>query len=253
MITASHNKYTDNGIKIAAEDGSSLSNEWENIYSDIINSKNLYQDLINLNKNIGLTVGETFYNKSTPIINVAYDTRRSSEGLCKILCDCLKIINAKFNLYGLLTTPGLHFLTLINQLAFKNVKYNLDKFYFAPTETYWNFLQGGFKAFNIFYEKFYNSSNNLSSNEDMKYQNEILLDCGSGLAGFVSNNIANIVGDYLKISFINIDFLDYKNLNNLCGAEYVHKEKKIPINYKLDCKISKNLSFDGDVDRIIYL
>ena len=46
---------------------------------------------------------------------------------------------------------------------------------------------------------------------------------------------------------------NYKYLNEGCGAEHVHKEKLIPSNYPENVSTIKNLSFDGDVDRIIYL
>ena len=55
-----------------------------------------------------------------------------------------------------------------------------------------------------------------------------------------------------------INTVDTDKLNLECGAEYVHKKKKIPINLKEKFEELgvKNgvicLTFDGDADRIIY-
>lgn len=53
------------------------------------------------------------------------------------------------------------------------------------------------------------------------------------------------------MNLINTDVENPSNLNKDCGAEYVHKEQKIPINWKGE-PLSKNVSFDGDADRQIY-
>ena len=42
-------------------------------------------------------------------------------------------------------------------------------------------------------------------------------------------------------------------LNDQCGAEFVHKEQKLPLNYKeAEFLGQKCASFDGDADRLIY-
>ena len=42
-------------------------------------------------------------------------------------------------------------------------------------------------------------------------------------------------------------------MNELCGAEYVHKDQKVPRNYcEKEHKGRKCASFDGDADRLIY-
>ena len=41
-------------------------------------------------------------------------------------------------------------------------------------------------------------------------------------------------------------------LNSLCGAEYVQKENKLPMNIDQHKGVVKFASFDGDADRLIY-
>lgn len=253
MITASHNKYTDNGIKIAGLDGTSIPSSWEKIYTDIVNSKNIKSDLQTLIKNLLLqnhAKVKYFFRDNTPIINFAYDTRRSSEGLINIIINCLKIMNAKFHNYGIITTPALQFLTLANQMSYKQVHKNLNKFTFTNEEVYWKFLENSFFAFNIFCDKFYSSNKQIGV--ENKYEKDILIDCANGIGGYHAKNIAKLVGELLQVNVINADYTNYEYLNNNCGAEHVHKEKKVPINYPKE-GVVKNLSFDGDVDRIVYL
>jgi phosphoacetylglucosamine mutase len=250
-ITASHNKHTDNGIKIAGVKGESIDSEWENIFTVIINSKNLSQDMkaIIIKINQICRKNKYFFRDYTPVLNIAYDTRKSSEGLNKILTDCLKIYEAKYFVYGVLTTPALQYLTLLNQMAFKKVNSVLSQFSFTNVSEYWNFLGGIYFTFNTFYDQFYKSQIQNITN----YETELLVDCANGAAGYHYENINKIFNNKIKLKFINTNYKNYEFLNSQCGAEHVHKEKTLPINYPIELEISKNVSFDGDVDRIIYL
>ncbi len=142
--------------------------------------------------------------------------------------------------YELLTTPGLHFLTLFNQYL-----YNIDsrRFAFVDKEIYWKFLINGYKSFNLCYDKF------LTKRPSHKYENEITIDCANGLASCFTNIIRDIFVDDIKINFINTETENYEKLNNKCGAEYIHKDRKIPSDI---INTRKGVSFDGDVDRIVY-
>ncbi len=262
IITASHNKYTDNGLKIAAEDGHSISPEWENKYTKIVNSKNLKNDLENL-----LSEFKDFTNYE-PIINIACDTRRSSPGLTKIAIDAFKLMNAKYKDYGVLTAPAMHFLTLINQTVYKK---GAMAFKFVEAEEYWNYLRNSYNGFNLYYDKFYGNKNMNDKND--RYEKEVIIDCTFGAAAYNCNKILSIFGcetknnesdtneintdktstnknNTLQVKCINTDYTFHTYLNDQCGAEYVHKDRKLPKN--ADDKIFKNITVDGDVDRIIY-
>jgi phosphoacetylglucosamine mutase len=85
-ITASHNKYTDNGLKIASYNGESLEATWEKYYENIVNSKCLVDDLkafiLQLQE---MTSIKNFHKDNTAVVVFAYDTRRSSLKLSEIV------------------------------------------------------------------------------------------------------------------------------------------------------------------------
>ncbi len=250
MITASHNKYTDNGVKISGLNGESIDSDWEEKYTNIVNSKDLITDLKKLIQEIyhKSEKNKYFFRDYTPIISLAYDTRRSSPKLIKISEDALTLYSAKFHNYGVLTTPALQFLTYLNQMLFKKVNSILSQFYFVNSSEYWMFLKGVYMGFNNFSEQFL-----AIKPIEAKYENEMLIDCANGAAAFHFKKIAEIFGDRMKLKFININYEFYEGLNEACGAEHLHKIKTLPLNYTDEVKLVKNLSFDGDVDRIIYL
>jgi phosphomannomutase len=80
MVTASHNKYKDNGFKIAAFKGESAPLSWEEFFEDLVNTNNITTKLkeilekISLDKNISL---ENLLAIKANIC-VGYDTRPSS-------------------------------------------------------------------------------------------------------------------------------------------------------------------------------
>jgi phosphoacetylglucosamine mutase len=251
MVTASHNKYTDNGFKIAGEAGRMISLYWEGIYTKLVNAKNLSYTLktsIEELLNSDALVFKNYNKEIQPIVVLACDTRRSSPKLVGIITDCLYILNANFKNYGIQTTPALHFLTLLNQITVNSIGHK--SFDFVDSEQYWKFLTNGIMTFNLFYEKIY--SKNLVRDEPNKYENEFTMDCCNGIAGYHYKKIIEIFAETVKIHSYNTNYSEITALNDSCGAEYVHKEKNIPVNYFKDAYI-KNISYDGDVDRIVYL
>ena len=56
----------------------------------------------------------------------------------------------------------------------------------------------------------------------------------------------------INVTIINDDVKNPDLLNEGCGAEYVHKDQKFPLNFENHPKIKKCASFDGDADRLIY-
>lgn len=63
--------------------------------------------------------------------------------------------------------------------------------------------------------------------------------------------IANKLRGYLDIELVNTATEDWAKLNEGCGAEFVHKEGKLPSEVDADSP-KKAASFDGDADRLIY-
>lgn len=81
MITASHNKYKDNGFKIAAFRGESAPNSWESYFTNLVNTKNLIEYfkayITKLSEETNRTIDEIMNIKG--LICYGYDTRPSSK------------------------------------------------------------------------------------------------------------------------------------------------------------------------------
>ena len=56
------------------------------------------------------------------------------------------------------------------------------------------------------------------------------------------------ISQVLKINLINTNYEKTEELNHDCGAEYVHKDQKLPVNFEQKPG-EKCVSFDGDADR----
>ncbi|MCQ2820533.1 MAG: hypothetical protein MJ252_24985 [archaeon] len=236
MLSASHNVYTDNGIKLAGIKGEMVSEDSEKFFVEIANTKNLRETMIEITKKIQLKTNK-FY------ILIGHDTRESNENFVKIITKCLECFSdCKYKCYGIVTTPCLHFLTYFSQIMYKKNKIQFD---FPPLENYWKFLKLSYEDYMNFYCKYIGK-------EDTRKEKEFYIDCANGTAAFCKDNIKEIMSSNksLKISFINTDYKNFKILNDGCGAEFVHKSKAFPAQYNKEVK--ENLAFDGDVDRIIY-
>ena len=93
MITASHNPYTDNGVKLMYYDGTMLSPEDELFMVESVQKKIVYKSLV---------------RKSTIIIGM--DTRESSEEIKKLIIRGIRNADQESTIVelGLVTTPELH-------------------------------------------------------------------------------------------------------------------------------------------------
>lgn len=242
MLTASHNRYTDNGIKIAGENGETLSKDKEILYEEIVNSKNLSETIEATWNKLDIKT-DAKDNELRCICLLGMDTRRSGPMLSEAIIKAFKAFPfCEYKFYQIVTTPCLHFLTLASQLGYKKLGIK-HKMLFPEEKDYWTFISKAYEAFMSFHLQ----CGGQTSFD--KYEDSITIDCSAGCASYVITHIANAVPS-LKTTFINIDFSKYERLNEQCGAEFVHKERKYPLNYTFANK--KSLSFDGDVDRIIY-
>jgi phosphoacetylglucosamine mutase len=241
MITASHNPYQDNGIKISGDFGVMITPEEEDIAVEIANSKNLKETLLSVIKKLNIT-------QTRSIIVLAHDTRRSSPKLANLMKQALDVLHCEYHFYDIVTTPCLQFLNLISILAFEKIGIK-NKMIFPPVQDYWDFLAKAYKDYNSFFAEHFCEPNRVLKN----YDRELCIDCSCGIAAVVKDNIQKIMESNtdLKISFINFDTSVIENLNAGCGAENTQKMKEYPLN-KNQNSIVKNLSFDGDVDRVVY-
>ncbi|KAM0963851.1 hypothetical protein PS1_023229 [Malus domestica] len=110
MITASHNKVSDNGVKVADPSGGMLSQDWEPFADTLTNARDP-QQLVHL-------IAEFVENEKIAVdgaksveILLARDTRSSGESLVEAAKQGISsIIGAVAHDLGILTTPQLHWM-----------------------------------------------------------------------------------------------------------------------------------------------
>lgn len=215
MITASHNKAIDNGVKLIDYSGEMINEKWEKIIEEFVNiyDKNKsYEYLQNLIKNFPLN------NKDSSII-VGYDTRKTNIMLYNACLEGAKFLNTSIINMTLTTTPEMHY-----YVALSNMKINFLN--------YTDYLISMFK--NLY-----------------KFKNHTIyhIDCANGV---VSTKLRDMK-DELKNLGIHIKLYNTGDgeLNYKCGSDYVEKEKTFPINMNNIDNYSRCFSYDGDGDRLV--
>ena len=171
-MTASHNKYTDNGLKVVDIDGEYFERNIELIYEQLINTKEFITTLKKIIESMSNDAkSRYFFRDNKARICLGYDTRRSCEKLKKHVLYAFEILGCDYANYNIITTPQLHWVTYVNQINFKNHKFH----YFIKEEFYWNWL---LVAYDVFYEMCERFCLNLKSANN--YENEISIDCSCG-------------------------------------------------------------------------
>lgn len=180
MITASHNKEPDNGIKAIDPLGEMMDSTWEAIATSLVNQRD--SDLPNFivtlvkEQNIDLT------KKSTIIIG--RDTRVSSESLKAAAVFGAGILDSEVKDFGVLTTPQLHFLVAsINKNPSSHVS----------IETY-----------NQTFSRAFNKSWQLSNNNSLgRYTPKLKLDAANGVGALAVKEFQKYLDDNIKIDIVN--------------------------------------------------
>lgn len=93
-----------------------------------------------------------------------------------------------------------------------------------------------------------------SATPRQNYQSDLILDCANGVGATAISQIQQLPGfnEKLQITLLNYE-KSPENLNNLCGAEYVQKDQKLPTGWSSETHANKKcMSFDGDADRQMY-
>jgi len=139
-------------------------------------------------------------------------------------------MNGNYLDYGIVTTPQLHY------MVYKSCKTNNEN---VPITDYYSDFGNKFNNFLKLIQK---------SNENIP---EIFLDCSDGVGGIKFAELNKVT--QLKVHILNNGQGSSINLNDLCGAEFVQKEKKFPRNFDSIPQFAKCASFDGDADRLVYL
>ena len=153
-------------IQISSDKGKLISYEEEKYFTEIINSSNIKES-------INLLFSKLKPSQGKSIIVIGTNDESKSKNLCDILFKGLKSIErCSFNLYNNISTPGLFFLTFVNQMAFEKLGLK-HKMIFVPQDNYWTYLSISFHKFHNFYKNIFKnaifSKTNYENNIDIKF------------------------------------------------------------------------------------
>lgn len=81
----------------------------------------------------------------------------------------------------------------------------------------------------------------------------MVVDCANGVGAKVASELAQYLGDTLKLIPVNTATTTPGALNNACGADFVKTQQKLPPSLSEVLKPGQRAcSLDGDADRLIY-
>jgi len=231
MITASHNKVSDNGIKVSDPSGFMLSQEWEPFADQIANASSP-EELVSLIRKFmekeEIAIGEN--NKGAEVW-LGRDTRPSGESLLRAgEIGVGSILGSVAIDIGILTTPQLHWMVRAKNKGLK-----------ATENDYFENLSTSFRCLIDLIP---------SSGNDKLEISKLLVDGANGVGG---QKIEKLRG-----SLSNLD-VEIRNtgrdggvLNEGVGADFVQKEKVLPVGFGFKDVGMRCASLDGDADRLVY-
>lgn len=227
MLTASHNQWEDNGVKIIDPSGSVMSMEWEENATMLATSKK--EDLLN---NIFRIIKTYKINmKTVGRVIFGRDTRVSGVELSECLSEGIRLFKVcEYQDYGMVTTPQLHYITkLINKKKCMEID---EKKYFEQIS-----------------ESFEAICQELGEFEEIK----IVVDGSNGVGSYVLKNLLTYCPKIVTLmEIVNDSIHDFRLLNYDCGADYVKTNKKFPKNTNGFGSQYLHASFDGDADRLVF-
>ena len=231
MVTASHNKAEDNGVKLVDPMGEMLEQDWEQWATYIVNGKTP-EETIYAYDNV-VQQFNIAQDKPAHVI-FARDTRPSGLRLVKALRAGLEATNVQSKDYGILTTPQLHYLVRATNTQHDKIPYGE-----ISEAGYYKKLSSAFKV----------------AFKDTKASSAVTVDCANGVgAPKLKEMIKHLPPESetgLNITIKNDQIEQAEVLNKDCGADFVKTQQKVPANFN-GKPFERWCSFDGDADRIIY-
>ncbi|XP_068304986.1 phosphoacetylglucosamine mutase [Pyrus communis] len=231
MITASHNKVSDNGIKVADPSGGMLSQDWEPFADTLANARDP-QQLVHLiakfveNKKITLDGA-----KSVEIL-VARDTRPSGESLVEAAKQGISsILGAVSHDLGILTTPQLHWMVRARNKGLKVSDIDYFKQLSSSFRCLVDLIPGGIHPRDV--------------------DDKLVVDGANGVGGEKLELLKTMLNG-LVIETRNSGKGGGGVLNEGVGADYVQKEKVVPCSFGPQDVGIRCASLDGDADRLVY-
>lgn len=231
MITASHNKAEDNGVKLVDPMGEMLEQDWEQWATFIVNGNNPEETV----KAYGHVIQKYHIDQDKPA-NVIYarDTRPSGVRLVKALEAGLQATNVTYKDFGILTTPQLHYLVRAT-----NTQNDKNPYGEVSEAGYYKKLSAAFKT----------------AMKNVKASSAVTVDCANGVGApklkAMLKYLPSAEETGLQINVVNDRIEQAEVLNKDCGADHVKTQQKVPMGF--DGKpYDRWCSFDGDADRIVY-
>ncbi|KAL3497695.1 hypothetical protein ACH5RR_040427 [Cinchona calisaya] len=228
MITASHNKISDNGVKVADPSGGMLTQDWEPFADSLANtpdSHSLVQliDAFVKRENIPLD------GEQDAKVFLGRDTRPSGFSLLEAAKQGVaSIVSAIATDMGVVTTPQLHWMVRARNKGLE-----------ASENNYYNQLSSSFRCL---LELTPQGSRPSGTN------NKLIVDGADGVGG---EKLENLKG---MLSGLHIEVRNSGDglLNEGVGADYVQKEKIVPRGFGPAEVGVRCASLDGDADRLVY-
>mmetsp|Transcript_5945 Transcript_5945/g.36829 ORF Transcript_5945/g.36829 Transcript_5945/m.36829 type:complete len:567 (+) Transcript_5945:3033-4733(+) len=223
VITASHNPEQDNGVKLIDPNGGMMDMEWEKYANDLAKAKDsqgMSTCIRKLFKEEGVLLG----NHGKACVYIARDTRPSGEELVKAAVAGVTAFSVQVCRLGILTTPQAHFIVQSANMG----RSTSEKTYF---------------------EQLTSGANGLIEDRSTRTEMEpLLVDCANGVGALKLKELMEGLAG-ISVRLCNVG---HGALNHLVGADYVQKERVIPLGMSEEDAQGRCASIDGDADRLVY-
>ncbi|CAN6579640.1 unnamed protein product [Malus baccata var. baccata] len=231
MITASHNKVSDNGIKVADPSGGMLSQDWEPFADTLANARDP-QQLVDLIAEFAESKKIALDGAKSVEILVARDTRPSGESLVEAAKQGISsILGAVAHDLGILTTPQLHWMVRARNKGLKVSDIDYFKQLSSSFRCLVDLIPGGIHPSDV--------------------DDKLVVDGANGVGG-EKLELLKMMLNGLVIETRNSGKGGGGVLNEGVGADYVQKEKVVPCSFGPQDVGIRCASLDGDADRLVY-
>ncbi|KAI0734442.1 phosphoacetylglucosamine mutase [Fomitopsis betulina] len=229
MVTASHNPEPDNGVKLVDPRGEMLETSWEAHATTLANAQSTDDFVAAVDA--FATAMKIDLSKPAKVV-YARDTRPSGPALVAALEDGFAAIGAEARNGGVTTTPVLHYLVRAINTKGTKEEYGEDS------------EEGYLKKLSTAFKKLVAGKPAIPP---------LVVDCANGVGAKAANELAQYLGDTLKLIPVNTATTTPGALNNACGADFVKTQQKLPPSLSEVLKPGqRGCSLDGDADRLIY-
>ncbi|KAL8242667.1 hypothetical protein R6Q59_012969 [Mikania micrantha] len=229
MITASHNKVSDNGVKVADPGGEMLTQDWEPFADSIANAPDP-DSLIQLIDEFAKKEGIPLNGTKAAAILLGRDTRPSGESLVEAAKQGICSVNGAIAIdMGVVTTPQLHWMVRTRNKDLQASASELD--YFDQVSTSFRCLI------------------DLIPKTSYHGIGKLIVDCANGVGGEKLQVLKE------KLSWLDVEIRNTGKqgiLNEQVGADYVQKDKVAPQGFGGPDVGIRCASLDGDADRLVY-